>query len=188
MTNAEAVKVDPADALTLPTSGDRRRILAVGGSLAVLGLLTACGYRPVYGSRSTSIGSDKLQYVAIDEIGDRSGQELRNLLIDRFYRVGRPSHPKYRLAINLTSATVSTAIQKDTTATRAQMSLVASYTLFNSSNGKALFSTNSRSIVDFNILSTQYGTLVTEQDATDRGISQIADDIALRLALYFDRA
>ncbi|MDR3733963.1 MAG: LPS assembly lipoprotein LptE [Acidobacteriaceae bacterium] len=184
---ADITSTTPVAGPTAPISRGRRHILAAGGLLVTLGLLGGCGYQPVYGSRGADIGSDKLQNIAIDTIADRSGQELRNLLIDRFYRVDRPSNPKYRLSINLTSATVSTAIQKDTTATRAQMSLVASYTLFNKADGKSLFSTNSRAIVDFNILSTQYGSLVTQQDATDRGIALIADDIALRLALYFDR-
>ena len=42
-------------------------------------------------------------------------------------------------------------------------------------------------MTNFNILSSQYGTLIGEQDAYDRSVAQVSEDITRRLSLFFDR-
>jgi LPS-assembly lipoprotein len=153
-----------------------------------LPLLGGCGFRPVYGDRGVATApAAALATVAIDTIPERSGQVLRNLLIDRFYADGRPDKPTWRVAVQLSMAEEELGILKDATATRARLRLLANYELIETSTGKTVYRTFSRAIVSYNILDAQYGTLISRQDAESRGLTELAEDIRTRLALYFAR-
>lgn len=152
-------------------------------------VLSACGFSPVYGVASRPDGAvgQALANVQIDPIADRNGQVLRNNLIDRFYGEGRPSSPRYRLAVALAATEEELGIQKDATATRARLRLQASYELIDSNSGQVVYRTFSRSVISYNLLDSQFAVLATKQDAYDRGLTELADDIRARLALYFAR-
>ncbi len=167
---------------------------AITAALLALALpgLGGCGFKPVYGTASSAAVAPEgsaaaLSNVSVDIIPDRTGQVLRNLLIDRFYQDGRPQQPAYRLAVGLTAAREDLGIRKDATATRARLRLVADYQLIDVRTGQTLYRTFSRSIVSFNLLEAQYATLVAEEDAYDRALTELAEDIRTRLALYFQR-
>ncbi|ACI99932.1 LPS assembly lipoprotein LptE [Rhodospirillum centenum] len=173
--------------------GTGSRLAAAGLLVLALPALAACGFKPVYGARSASaVGSGapasvQLNQVFIDPLPDRSGQVLRNKLIDRFYHEGRPSDPAYRLAIQLAAQEEDLGIRQDATATRARLRLVASYELIDNRTGQPVYRTFSRAIISYNLLEAQYATLVAQQDAYDRGLTQLADEIQTRLALFFAR-
>ncbi|MFV3127319.1 LPS assembly lipoprotein LptE [Niveispirillum sp. KHB5.9] len=163
--------------------------LAVPLMLALLpAMLGACGFKPVYGTgaHESAVGV-ALANVQIDPIVDRNGQVLRNNLIDRFYTDGRPASPRYRLSVALAATEEELGIQKDATATRARLRLQASYELIEISTGQVVYRTFSRSVVSFNLLDSQFAVLATRQDAYDRGLTELADDIRTRLSLYFAR-
>lgn len=170
----------------------QRRWMAGLLALALaLPALSACGFRPVYGTGGSAVGGKvaaaELADVAIEPIPERSGQVLRNLLIDRMYEAGRPGNPAWRLRVSLTAVEEELGIRKDATATRARLRLIANYELVDSVTSQVVYRSFSRSIVSYNILEAQYGTLVAEQDAYERGLIELADDIRTRLALYFAR-
>jgi LPS-assembly lipoprotein len=56
------------------------RLIVLAASLA----LAACGFEPLYGGAAGQRTVQDLAGVRIGEIADRSGQELRNALVDRF--------------------------------------------------------------------------------------------------------
>ena len=144
-------------------------------------LLSGCGFTPMYGEAAHGdSAAQELNFVAIDNIPDRPGQELRNLLIDRFYVDGRPEKTIYRLQIALTSTEAELGIQSDGTSTRTQLSLTAKYTLLDNQD-KMVLSGIARSLVSYSILNAQYGTLVARQDALSRGLSQVSQEITNRL-------
>lgn len=156
--------------------------------------LAACGFKPVYGTMESaadgsaaSAASAQLATVAIDPIPERNGQVLRNLLIDRMYREGRPGNPAWRLRTTLAVGKEDLGIQRDATATRKRLRLIANFELIDTKTNQVVYRSFSRSIVSFNVLQEQYGTLVAEQDAYDRGLNELAEDIRTRLALYFAR-
>ena len=65
-------------------------------------VLAACGFTPLYGTRSPEGNSpsslrSSFSQVEVSLIPDRSGQTLRNLLIDRLYSGGYPVNPSYTL-------------------------------------------------------------------------------------------
>lgn len=150
--------------------------------------LSGCGLHPLYGEQSAGRAVDgELQQVAIDLIPERNGQVLRNLLMDRFYLEGRPSRPDYRLAIRLSSTEENLGIRPDATATRSRVRINADVQLLSAKTGEVLYRANARSIVSYDILQAQYATLVGQQDAFQRGLTQLSDDIRTRLAIHFEQ-
>lgn len=170
-----------------PTARPASRLALL--ALVLLGpALAGCGFRPVYGNYSAvAMSGADLGQVAIEPIGDRNGQVLRNLLIDRFYADGRPADPSHRLQIRLAATTEDLGIRRDATATRARLRLVADYELLDTSTGQTAYRSFSRAVVSYNLLEAQYATLVAEQDAYERGLTELAEDIRTRIALFFTR-
>ena len=52
---------------------------------------------------------------------------------------------------------------------------------------RAVFSGATNAVTNFNILSSQYATLIGEQDAYDRSVAQVSEDITRRVSLFFNR-
>ncbi|MCW2235523.1 LPS assembly lipoprotein LptE [Azospirillum canadense] len=168
--------------------GQTRRWLLALAVLAPVALGTAaCGFQPLYGGRGAANVSAKLQEVDIGMISDQYGQKLRNLLIDRFYKDGRPAQSQYRLLTSLTASEQKLALQKDATAVRAQLVVSAPYQLVDTNTGKVVLSSSSRSFVSYNVLEQQYAGLVTVENAYDRALLEISNDITARVAMYLNR-
>lgn len=148
-------------------------------------LLTACGFSPVYGTHTTEgATADTLNQVAIDNIPDRSGQMLRNNLIDRMYGKGRPKKPLYHLAIVLSSSLQDLGIQANATSTRSLLDMSATYNLIDG-NGKTVLTGTAHSVTSFNKLTDQYASLVASESATDRTLREVSEQIVNRISLYF---
>jgi len=164
----------------------RPRILRrLGGVCALIGLLTGCGFQPLYG---TSNGKDvplQLQQIRVAPIPDRIGQKLRNFLLDRLNPKGQPARPLYTLTVLPTISRTNLGIQRDETATRALMQVSASYTLSSVATGQALYSGSERSVNSFNIVDSDFATLSAEKDALDRAAREISDAIRIRIGIFF---
>ena len=164
-----------------------RAIALIAGLL----LLGACGFTPVYGTASSTASSSveaQLSNVYIDNIPNRSGQILRNTLIDRFYRSGRPANANYILTVrNLREQTIDLDITKTSDSTRAQLRLNAVMTLRHKNNADILLERNLRTITSYNILSSEFATRITESDARENAIQALAEQIETQLGLYFKR-
>jgi LPS-assembly lipoprotein len=78
-----------------------------------------------------------------------------------------------------------TGIDRDATTTREQLRLKTSAKLISKETGRILFDRDFVSLTNYNILPSEYSTLIAQEDARDRAMRQIADDIKTHLALYF---
>ena len=81
--------------------------------LALIALfVSACGFHPVYGVNNTPPSGLKKNWPKRKSAAspDREGQYLRNALIDRFYREGRPANPRYSLDIGTITERTKTSI------------------------------------------------------------------------------
>lgn len=155
-------------------------VLATAGS--------GCGFRPMMGEQDSGLAmSERLDQVDIGFVPDRSGQQLRNLLIDRFYRDGRPDSTLYRLEISLSTAAAPMGLQKDALASRGQWDITVSYRLLHIASGALMFQASSRAMPGFSFSSGQYATMVSESGALERGLVQVADDIRSRVAMFLAR-
>ena len=90
------------------------------------------------------------------------------------------------LDISLVPNVYKLGIALDDSATRAELNLSANYTLRNM-QGAAVLSGATTSVTNFNILSSQYATLIGERDAYDRSVVQVSEDITRRVSLFFNR-
>lgn len=159
-------------------------LLAAAALLAVAG----CGLRPLYGehaSGGSTVG--ELQTVRILPIADRPGQQLHNALRNELNPRGQPADPRYTLAVDLVIRKQEIGVRKDETATRANLRLSGSYRLVRVADQVQMTSGVAKSIVSYNIVDSEFGTYAAEADAQQRGIEQLAQQLRLRLATYFER-
>lgn len=155
--------------------------------------LSGCGFTPMYGesageaAEGSSIQSDFGQ-VAVENIPDRDGQYLRNALIDRFYRDGRPVQPKYKLMVQpIRETTTDLDITKSSDATRGQLKLTTAMSLVDTGTGETVLKRNLISIGSYNILGSEFTNRVTEQNTRDNALNDLARQIELQVGLYLKR-
>lgn len=148
-------------------------------------LLAGCGYRPLYGERGAAGESvvEELAQVRIEAIPDRIGQQLYNLLRERLNPRGKPAAPKYALKVTLTEQRENLFLEKDETATRANLTLKADFTLTRIEDEEIIIKGLSRSVSSYDILASQFASVVSEEDARLRGARAISDEIKTRVAL-----
>ncbi len=166
---------------------NRRGLLALAALAPVVLGTSACGFHPLYAGKGADTVSAKLQEVDIGPIADRYGQQLRNLLIDRFYKDGRPANTRYQLYTSLTASEQKLALQKDATATRAQLVVYAPYRLVEASTGRVVLQANARSYVSYSVLEQQYAGLATVDNAYDRALLEISNDITTRVGMFLGK-
>ena len=155
--------------------------------LPVFLLLTACGFHPVYGARNASSDSPvalDLNNIAIDNIPDRNGQMLRNDLIDRMYGRNRPDKPAYTLKINIHNTEEDLGILANASSTRSLLNMYGDYSLTDAS-GKELLHGSAHSVASFDKLDEMYGTVAAREDAYERTLHEVSEQIVNRLSLYF---
>lgn len=152
--------------------------------LVMLGAVTACGFRPLYGDQSAaSLSSEELAAVQIDLIKDREGQMLRNTLLDRFQPAGAAPKPLYGLQIGLTTQKIGLAINPDETGSRANLIIFADYTVRDLSNAAVLFKGRSRAVTGYNILDSEFATTSSETDAYRRAVYDLSEQITTRVSV-----
>jgi LPS-assembly lipoprotein len=152
-------------------------------------LVAACGFEPMYGDRNSAATAVNYSSVEIDNIPERSGQYLRNQLIDRLYLDGRPAETVYALRVApLKTVTTSMGIRKDATSTRAMAETGTTMQLVEKATGKVLLQRDLRATGGYNLLDNQFATIVSRQSVSEHMLEEIADDIVTELGLYFHRA
>jgi len=152
-------------------------------------LTTACGFSPVYGTGSYETGvAQELAQVRIGNIPDREGQALRNLLVDRFYRNGAPDSVRYTLDVErLSESLVDLDITKTADSTRGQLRIDTVMRLKKAADGAEVLNRRLRAVTSYNILASEFATRVSEENARQNAISDLARQIESQLALYFKR-
>ena len=153
-------------------------------AIAVLST-AACGFQPLYSGGKKGQGARELASISIEPIADRSGQLLHNALLDLMNPYGSPDRPVYSLRVGVAEGKSELAVKKSEIATRANLRITASYQLIDRKSGLAVFSGSSSIVGSYNILSSDFSTLVAEREARARVIPAVARDIQTRLSAYF---
>lgn len=161
--------------------------LTVLSSFLVLG---ACGFQPLYGVGSEDARSvtEGLNHISIQNIPDREGQYLRNALIDRFYKAGRPTEIDYILTVSPireTKRDLDITIESDTT--REQLRLDARMILTSKETGDVVMDRKLYALSSFNVLSNEYSTRVSENSSREQALDDLARQIELQIALYMKK-
>ncbi|MDH5748498.1 MAG: LPS assembly lipoprotein LptE [Rhodospirillales bacterium] len=147
----------------------------------------ACGFQPLYGTSDTGGGRDALAHTQIKPIADRSGQQLRNHLLDLMTPRGQSPTPLYTLAVSLSESTNHIAVRKTALATRANFNLTASFILTDTATGRVLYGDKTQVLSGYNILISDFATLQSVKDARARALREAAEQIRVRLGVFFDQ-
>lgn len=157
------------------------KVFVLGAALA----LAACGYRPLYGQVASDPAVTRhMEAITVQPIPERSGQLMRTALKRRLHPKGQPQS-LYKLDVTLTERTQNLAEERSGFVTRANLMLTATYTLSRVQDGAMLTNGRSQMVASYNILDSDYATLSAEDDARERAIDSVADDIRTRLAIWF---
>ncbi len=164
-------------------------------ALLCLGLaapLGGCGFRPLMGSGSMGGGSGtaatgQMGRIQISLIADRVGQKLRNELMQRINPRGTRVGSPWRLDVLVQDSARDSGIQSNNTVTRKEVRLVAAFYLVEVATGKVVLKDTARSNAAYNVSATEFGSVVSGRAAHDAAVTDIADEIQTRLAIYFDR-
>jgi LPS-assembly lipoprotein len=161
---------------------------------AALLALAGCGWEPLYGqvhdTNGATVGGNagpRLATVHVLPIADRTGQNLYNELRDRINPQGVPANPQYDLVIKLAEHTTQLLILQDQTASRTNLTLNATFTLYQRGSDKPVLQGNSRATTTYDLLNDEYATIQAQNDARRRGAQSLADDIATQLAVFLAR-
>lgn len=154
-------------------------------------ILAGCGFSPMYGKNVGAAGmtaAQGLDNVEIALIPDQSGVYVRNILIDGFYQGGYPSDPAYILEVSkIVETQLDLDITQNSEATRKQIRLSATMILKEKNTGNAMVTRTINSLTSYNILGTQFTTRISENDAREVGLADLARQIQRQTALYFKK-
>lgn len=162
-----------------------RRLLALtllGAALTISG----CGFDPIHGQRSGA-SSAALAAIDIQLIADRSGQMLRNELLQQMQPRG-PVRARYSLSVAMQERLTNLGIRKDEVATRANLTLSARFTITELGGARRKFSGSARSVNSYNILTSDFATLSAREDARRRGVNQLALELRERISVWLIRS
>lgn len=167
-------------------SSYRRLGFCVATLLGASLVLSACGFTPLYGKSNHAPGvTAALSSIDVKPILDRVGQMMRTALKRRL-GLGGTAYKRYQVTVQLSETVTELAIEQDTAATRANLTLSASYVVSRTTDGAELNVGAHKTVSSYNILSSDYGTAVAKADARKRAIEILADEIHARLAIYFN--
>ncbi|MBV1901021.1 MAG: hypothetical protein KUG56_05045 [Kordiimonadaceae bacterium] len=157
------------------------RIIAV----ISLMLLTACGFKPLYEAGGSSAAMQAvLASVDVSPIDDRLGQIMRNRLIDRL-NISGPQ--KYRLDVVLEQTAEGYGVRPDAATTQEQLTVVAIVRLVSLTTDEVLFDERLRARSSFDIVLSDFATVMQREDTARRLALELAERIHRRLALQFSR-
>lgn len=157
-------------------------------SLVVLlfAALGACGFQPLYGSNTQNAAvQEKLGQIYIPPIQGRTGQYIRNELLDSTTPDGIPAKPAYILTITLSQSRAGLAIQSDDTTTRYNLTLNTSFRLTDATGKKTVYSGSTQTIAAYNVVASEFANLAAENNAKKRAALVAAEQIHQQLSVYF---
>ena len=163
--------------------------VAIAAGLLAAGGLSGCGFQPLYAKNPTenTVYNQGFPQVDVGQIDNRLGQILRNELVDRINPRGVARSPTYRLEVAAKERRSDIVILRDSTATFAKFIVEVKWSLIDLQSNQVVTKGSNQRTSSFSISSSEYAILQAEKDARLRAATELAEDIRLRLALYFNR-
>ncbi|MEM8570648.1 MAG: LPS assembly lipoprotein LptE [Pseudomonadota bacterium] len=161
---------------------DRLQIVSLA---LVASVLVGCGYAPMYGSGTPARSG--LGEIYVDLIPTESGYTLRNALIDQ---IGPAATPTHRLEVDLDIDTEGVVLTTQNVTTRFDVRGTASFELLPIEGGAPVLRDTVEALAGYSAPDTQtssaFASRVAERDAINRVSRQLAQRIALRIAIHAD--
>ncbi len=159
-------------------SWSRRALL-----IALAAALGGCSFHPLYGGRTAGAYDPDLAAIKVAPIPDRTGQILTLSLREKLNPRGAAVPVRYTLKTTISVSRNDLGIERNATSVRGQVDVVAVYDLIGP-GGAVLLHGRSHTISAFNIVQDGYATQVAEDDARERALNDISDDMVTNLSLF----
>jgi LPS-assembly lipoprotein len=163
----------------------RRALVAL--IVAVPMALPACGWEPLYADPETGPASEELRAIKVNPIPERIGQRLEIALRNSLNPSGEPTSPRYVLSTSLISVLGNLGIQSQGLATVGQIDAFATFTLVDLQNNATLLTNTVHIANSFDLDPNQYSTIVGEDDARNRTVAELDQEIVTRLTMFMQR-
>lgn len=156
--------------------------------IGVLFLVAACGFQPLYGRQTENAKvTTALEQTYVFPIEGRVGQILRNQLLDKVSPKGLPVQATYQLKVNLTQLKQALAIDKTYSTNRYNLTLKATYSLFDSTGKIVIYQGTTQAIASYNIVDSDFANLAAEKNAQKRSAIVIAEEIHRQVSVFLSR-
>ncbi|HVY03077.1 MAG TPA: LPS assembly lipoprotein LptE [Caulobacterales bacterium] len=148
---------------------------------SVLGapVLGACSFTPLYAPQAS--GAPAIGPVLVDEVPGRSGFAMKNAL-DKLFDAERGTGPARRLAVKLDEGISGLGFRLDESATRSDLTLAATYTLYDV-DGTEVTEGRASAVASYDIPNSAYAEVAAQNDARDRAADMLAERIRAELAI-----
>ena len=173
-------------------AGTALRTLTILVSVAALGGLAGCGFKPLLAERENAPSIQaQLSAIQISRIGEgrerRLGQILRNELIDRLYAGtgGRPA--RYVLDVAISQDLTPLIIQKSHSVTRSNLVVTARFELRDLESGESLYRSTASATGSHDTVVSEYSSQVARQDTARKAVTDLANTITYLLSFHFAR-
>jgi LPS-assembly lipoprotein len=153
--------------------------------LAFLALaLSGCGFHPLYAPSGPRDWDPDLAAIDVQQIPDRQGQILALALRENLNPGGLSVAPRWRLTTSLSVGRADLGIQRNATATTSEVTVNASFQVIDVKTNRAVYSSSSSAVGDFDLVADAYSTQVAANAARDRALQEVAEEMTLRLAIF----
>jgi LPS-assembly lipoprotein len=156
----------------------------------VAAALAGCGFQPLYGRPggagpdSASV-ADEMAAIKIEFIDNRSGQILRNFLLDGMTPRGEPARPTYRLQIALAEPRPQDlGIARDDSVVRFSYNVRALFRLLDARSGRVVYEDSASSSSSYEVTNSQYATVASRDNARERVLEDLALEIRTQIGQY----
>jgi LPS-assembly lipoprotein len=146
--------------------------------------LAGCGFEPLYAARGPASVGDDLAAVRVAPIANRSGQILRNYLVDSLAINGQSASPRYTLHVSVEEPRGELTIRRDDTPSRFAYTVTARFRLADGA-GRTLYNGVASFDSDYEVTNSEFATLANRLNVRDRLLQQASEDIRLQLAQFF---
>lgn len=165
-----------------------RAFFLASAFVAAASALQGCQVRPLYADGPKS-PQPKLASIAIDPVGSRVAQQVRNHLIFLLDRGGaEPANPAYSLALNVSEAPVGFFINAAGDApTAGKMKVTAAYALKDSKTGKVLKTGTRTAVAGYDLPPQEFTKIRAQRDAENRAAVAAAELVDSDLAGFLAR-
>lgn len=152
-------------------------------SCLLIFFLSTCGFKPIYNDTNIVTEKDKSLYaIELDQPNSISEAEFYHHLADI---LPRKLPAKYLLKAQFNYSSTPIALQKNSDILRQTINNITNYQLLDIKTGKEVTAGHFRTISSYNAALSPFAAYVENQAALENMMKQVAEEMRLRLILYF---